>query len=288
MPYLYLVLSVLTGASSSIFGKFFNRRNDGRKDSGTVYNFFLMISVCIGWGVMLVLDFSFDAAVLLYSLLFALCYSTCNLGLINALKHGPAALTSLFINLSMILTTVWGFIFWNADLTVPVAIGLVLVIVSIVLCIYSKEQNGKAVSLKWIVYAALAFFGNAGCSIVQRTQQMNYNGSHGNLMMFTATAISALVYLFVFLKSDKTDVKLILKTSWWIPVSKGIFNVIHNICVMLLALTALSTSLIYPVIGVGGLAVVSIFSLLVFKEKMSIRQWCGVAVGAVAVVLLSI
>lgn len=55
-----------------------------------------------------------------------------------------------------------------------------------------------------------------------------------------------------------------------------------------MALTALSPSLIYPVLGVGGLAVVTIFSLLVFKEKMRWWQWIGVAVGAVAVLLLSI
>ena len=57
---------------------------------------------------------------------------------------------------------------------------------------------------------------------------------------------------------------------------------------MLMAVTTLSPSLIYPVIGVGSLAVVTIFSLFVFKEKMHWWQWVGVAVGALAVALLSI
>ena len=57
---------------------------------------------------------------------------------------------------------------------------------------------------------------------------------------------------------------------------------------MLMAMTDLSPSLIYPVVSVGGLAVVTIFSLFVFKEKMYPKQWFGVAIGAVAVVLLSI
>ena len=57
---------------------------------------------------------------------------------------------------------------------------------------------------------------------------------------------------------------------------------------MLMALTDLSPSLIYPVIGVGGLAVVTIVSLFIFREKMRWWQWVGVAVGAVAVALLSI
>jgi multidrug transporter EmrE-like cation transporter len=42
------------------------------------------------------------------------------------------------------------------------------------------------------------------------------------------------------------------------------------------------------VIAVGGLAVTSIFSLVAFKEKLHWWQWVGVAVGAVAVALLSL
>ena len=68
----------------------------------------------------------------------------------------------------------------------------------------------------------------------------------------------------------------------------GICNLILNVFVMLMAVTDLSPSLIYPVIGVGGLAVITVFSLLVFKEKMRWWQWLGVAVGAIAVLLLSI
>ena len=106
--------------------------------------------------------------------------------------------------------------------------------------------------------------------------------------MLFATGFSALAYLLVYLKSDKTDTPNMLKTSWWIPVCAGVCNLILNVLVMLMALTDLSPHLIYPVIGVGGLVVVTIFSLLVFKEKMRWWQWLGVAVGAVAVVLLSI
>ena len=122
-------------ASSSVFGKIFNKKNDEKRDSTIFYNFFLMVSVFIGWGILYGIDFSFDANVLWSSILFAVCYSACNLGIINALKFGPAMLTSLFISLSLILTTLWGFVFWGAKLTVPVVIGLLLVVCSIVLCL---------------------------------------------------------------------------------------------------------------------------------------------------------
>ena len=205
MPYLYLVLSVFLSASSSVLGKIFNQKNDTKKDSSSFYNVLLMISVFLGWGVLYAADFSFHINVLWYSILFAVCYGACNLGIINALKHGPTMLTSLFLGLSLLLTTVWGFIFWDTQLTVLVAVGLILVICAITLCLYSKEKDNKGISLKWIFYIILACLGNAGCSIVQRTQQVQYDGMYGSMLMFFATGLSMLAYLYVYLRSNKTD-----------------------------------------------------------------------------------
>ena len=204
------------------------------------------------------------------------------------LKHGPTALSALINNMSLIVTTIWGFFFWGAEVTPLVIIGLVLVICSITLCLYSKNTDGRGFSLKWLFYVSLSLIGNAGCAIVQRTQQMDFGGQHGNMLMLFATGISAVTCIIFYLKSDRTDSGIMLKTSWWVPVLAGICNLVLNLLVMLMAGTTLSTSLIYPVISVGGLAVVTVFSLFVFKEKMRPSQWVGVGVGAVAVLLLSI
>ena len=44
MPYIYLLVSVFMGASSSVFGKFFGRKNEGVKDATKLYNF-LQLSI---------------------------------------------------------------------------------------------------------------------------------------------------------------------------------------------------------------------------------------------------
>jgi multidrug transporter EmrE-like cation transporter len=244
---------------------------------------------CIGWGALYALDFSFEPKVLIYSLLFGIFYALHNVGVINALKSGPATLTSLFVGLSLLLTSVWGFFFWNEPVTIPVVVGLLLVVVSIFLCLYSKKKDEKSISLKWIFFIALAFFSNAGCAIAQRSEQLDFDGAHGKMMMFFAILLSVIFYLLLFfIRSNKKDLTKIVRTSGWVPSLAGFINVAHNLIILFLATTPLSASLIYPVIGVGSLAVVTIFSLFVFKEKMQWWQWLGVAIGAVAVVLLSI
>lgn len=289
MPSLLLICSVFMTASTSIFGKIYTRREQGKTDSPIFYTLLLLCSACLGWGVLYAFDFSFDIGVLSYALLFGIFYALHNVGVINALKNGPAALTSLFVGLSLLLTSIWGFFFWGEPVTVPVVAGLVLVVISIVLCLYRKKKDEKTISPRWVLFMSLSFFSNAACAIVQRTEQLRFDGRHGKMMMFFALLLSVVLYILLFfLRSNKRDLSVILRHSWWIPSLAGLVNVGYNLFVILLATTPLSASLVYPVIGVGSLAVVTVFSLFIFKEKMHPWQWLGVAIGACAVVLLSI
>ncbi len=276
-------------ASSSVFGGFYNRKNEGKKGSSALYNFLQVSCIFSIWLVVYLCNFSFDWRVILYSLLFGGFYTICVVGTINALKTGPVSLTSLFMQLSLIVVTLWGFLFWGDKITLFAVIGLILVVISLCLCLYKGKSNDeKKFNGRWLFFAGLMLIGNAGDTIMQRTQQANFNGAHGPLLMVFATGISALVCLTVFLKADKTDCKEMAKTSWYYPVLAGGCNVGLNLFVMLLATSTLSPSVIYPVICVGGLIVSMIFSIVAFKEKLKWQQWIGVVIGAIAVVILSI
>ena len=288
MPYLYLTVSVFMCASTSIFGKGYNRRCDGFRGASAFYNLLQMIAVLASWGVIFATSPSFEPAVLPYSLGFAACYTVCNIAVIYALKHGPASLTSLFVSLALILTSIWGLIFWDAKATPAVIIGLILVVAAIYLCLYSGKKEEKAVSLKWVFFALLAMAGNAGCSIVQRSQQMAFDGQHGNMLMLFASLGSAITCSVIFALGEKRDAPSLAARGWFFPALAGLCNVILNVFVIKLASTDLSPSLIYPTIGVGGLVVVILFSLLVYKEKLTPFQWAGIAVGTVATLLLSL
>jgi drug/metabolite transporter (DMT)-like permease len=275
-------------ASSSVFGKLYNQKEKDATDAGALYNFLQLSTVFLGWGVLFLINFSFEPTVLLYSLLFALSYTVCNIGIIYALKYGPAVLTSLFVGLALIVTTVWGFFFWDATPNLLVIIGLILVVIAIYLCLGVDKKEERTFSWKWLFFALFALAGNAGCSIVQRTQQVQFEGAHGNMLMFFATGISALSCLVIYLRSNKKDTVSIIKKAGWIPVAAGLCNLVLNLFVMLMATSTLSPSLIYPSIAVGGLMIVTLFSLFCFKDKLTKKQWVGIAIGAIAVGLLSL
>ena len=288
MPYIYLITTVFLQSCLSILCAFYNRKNEGKKDASSLYSFLLLTSVFVAWVVMFLIDGQFDWAVIPYALLFAIGFIAAMVMMVEALKHGPVVLTSLIMQLSLIGATIWGFFFWGDQFSWLVGIGLALVAFSLWLCLYTGQKESQKISVKWLLCVSLMFTGNASCTIVQKTQQIVFDGKYGNFTMMIATCISALVAFLLYLRSDRRDSKCLLKTSWYYPVSAGVLNALANLFVILMATTSLSPSLIYPVLSIGSLMVTTCFSVFIFKEKMRWWQWVGVAIGATAVVLLSI
>ena len=288
MPYVYLISSIFLIASSSIFGAFYNRKNINSKRATELYNALLLGCVALFWTALFLFDKTLDWAVVPYSILFAFCYALCNIGLIEALKTGGVALTSLIFQLSLIGVSAWGFFFWDAPFTLIVAIGLILVGIALWLCLYPGKKQESKFSWKWLGYVSMAFIGNAGCSIVQKTQQMTFKGQYGNFFMMLAVGMAAIMCIVIYCKGDKTEFAQTVKSSWYFPITAGICNAFLNLFVIILATSALSPSLIYPTLAIGSLALTTFFSAFVFHEKMHWWQWIGVFVGIVAVALLSI
>ena len=286
--YLYLISSVIFVASASILGSFYNKKTENKEGASSLYTFLLMSSVCAFWLVVFLTDPQVHIGVFWYSLLFAGCYTLCNVGLINALKTGSMALTSLIMQLALIGVTAWSFVFWHVTISPLVIVGLLLVVIALWLCLWTGKNTQERFNPKWIFYVVIMFVGNAGCAIVQRTQQMQFDGKYGGFLMLIATGISLIICLVSFLRDKKlTDKKLIQKTFIF-PAAAGICNGLLNLFVIILATSTLSPSLIYPVLAIGGLMLTTMFSAFVFKEKMHWRQWLGIAIGAVAVVFLSL
>lgn len=295
MPYLYLILSVVFVAAGNVCGGFYARKTVDDVEPTPLYNLLMMGTACLGWLIAFLFDRSFDARVLFYALPAGICFSAAIYANIAALKYGPVSLTSLFMQLSLILVTIWGFFFWDAAVTVWSVLGLIFTVCAIVLCLLEKKENKEAVEpkkksekTKWLVFAVTMTFANATSSILQKTQQMNFDGKYGSLFMLIVCGVGLIAFAAMYLASDKTHSVRILKRCAWVPCVHGVTNFGLNVFVVLLATSTISPALVYPVISVGGLAVGLAASVLLFREKLSVRQWIGIAIGVVAVLLLSV
>ena len=286
MAYFILALSVLFMGAQSVIGAQYNRLNEGRRGTAAMYNLLLLSGAVCVYAVSSCIQFEFHAQTLWFSLGFGACFALTQCGFILALKRGPVALTSLMMQLSLIGTVIYGFIFWDEKATAISVVGLVLVVISLVLCLCGQKKGGKA-NWAWFGFAMLMFLGNAGCSIVQKSQQLAYDGNYKNMFMLFAMIFSLSITAVMFFVGDKMDAVAILRKSWFYPVLTGILNALMNLFVMIMA-NLLPSSVVYPVISVGGLILTALASLLLFKEKLRPAQWAGMGLGCVSVILLAV
>lgn len=286
MDWFLLALSTLFMATGALIGGAFNRTG-AKGNTQPLYATVLIIFATICWGILFIFQPEVHAGVIIYSILFGICYASSNICLIMALKHGPISLSNLFLQFSLIVTSIWGLLFWNSELKPTVFIGLAVAAVSLVLCLYRKESS--KINLKWLIWAILLLVSNAGCAIIQKSQQLAFDFKYGTSFMFFATVISSIASIAWFALAKKPEnTSTVIKKYGFLPCIAGIINFLLNLLVIMLASGTLSPSLIYPVIAIGGIAINSVASVIFFKERLAAVQWIGIALGAVAVALLSL
>ena len=289
MPYLYLALAMIFSAMLSVMSTIFNRTNEGAQNTGRLYNLIVTASAAVSWGVVYAFDFFFSPKILFYSVIYSVFYVMAMMGIFKAIECGSTSLTSFIKQLSLIAVSVWGFIFWNSEITPVIMVGMALIILSLYLCFANKKgDKSGGVSLKWLSYAMLLLIGNAGSSITQKYQQMEFSGEGGSAMMFFATVFSAIICSLLFLSSARPDFARITKGTLLCPGFGGLSSTLLNAFIILMLSSPLSTSIIFPTIAVGGMILTILFSVLSYKERLRPSRWLGLATGALALVALNL
>ena len=285
--YIILIVTCFFVASAGLLGGMFTQKNGDKKGAVPYYTVLYMIAALIGWGILYAFHFSFEPGALFYSAIFGVCFAGVNITLILAVRSGPVSLTNLIVQLSLIATALWGLFFWGSEWNYTVLAGLILVVAALALIMIQKGK-GEKITVKWVVYSLVSFLFNAGCAISQKSHMIAYDGQHGTMMMFFAVVISTVISVVWCIIDRPESPKEIFRRSGWLPLAAGGINSLQNFSVVILASSVLSPSLIYPALAVGGIGINTVASCVLLKERLSVRQWIGLVLGAAAAVLLSV
>ena len=292
MPYIFLLCAIVTSAGLAIAGTLFNQKTNHKAGLGHLYNLLGGCSNFATWLILFCSNPSFDLAVLPYSLIYGCSYVMFWIGLTGALQAGSSALTGFIKQIAFVFVAIWGFVFWGSEPTFTVLAGIVLIAVALFLCLVplgkGMDKSTFKITGKWLLYAFMILVGNAGCAIIQKTQQRAFGGQHGNQLMVFATFLAAVFCLLMCVKDDKSGWKKILRQHWYFPIIAGASSAICNCFLILMASTTLSPSIIYPALAIGGLTLTTLVSVMTCKEKLTSSQWVGLTVGAVALVFLNL
>ena len=287
MNALLLILVVLGITAQHVTKKVYNQKNNGGAYTFSAISAFvaLLFFVVTSGGN---LHFTWDFVP--HAIGFALTYSLSIVFTFLAITAGPLSITSLITSYSLLVPTLYGLIAWGEDFSLLLAIGILLLIVSIYLIRFEPksetEERNQRLTPKWLLYVSLAFIGSGGCSAVQKGQQIAFQGAYKNEFMILALGITTIAIGICALFFEKKQVVLYAKRSALMASLCGAANGAVNYIVLLLSLR-MPASVMFPIISAGGIVMAAALSMTVYKEKLSAIQKIGLLLGILAIIVLN-
>ncbi len=285
MTYLILVGVILGIPLQSVMIK--QNQRKGAKNAGLLFTAFTSLFAMLTFVAINGKGFDFSAKFLPYSIGFAISYGTSFICNILALSCGPMSLTLLMQSYSLLLPTFYGVLFLNEGVGVTFWIGVALLALCLFLTYFDKKSIGKKITVKWVIFATLAFLGNGMCSVVQKMQTVALGNIYQNEFMIIALALIAVGFFVAGTIKEKAELSAFFKKGWYFGAFCGLFNGGVNFGVLILS-GKMPASLQFPIISAGSILATALFSVLLYREKLTVRQWIGFGVGVLSVVCLNL
>lgn len=201
MEYLLLAIATLGISLQDLMRKFTNSKYNDPEGAPAAFNFLMTAaSLCLFTVLSLIGGFQFHAPTLIYALIFGTGFAVAVYFNYQAVRLGPLSLTSLVIAYSLIIPTLSGILFLSEPFRVTSAVGIGLLLISLLLINGRTDKNGAPITKKWVIAVLLAFLGNGLCSLMPKLHQAAYPGGYRTEFMTFGMVLVTTVFLISFLR----------------------------------------------------------------------------------------
>lgn len=214
---------------------------------------------------------------------------------ISALQAGPMAYTSVIISFSTLISALSGVAFFGESLGLAQLAGILLMLVSFVLAANNGGGEKKA-NLKWLLLCLAAFLETGGIGVMQKIHQSSPHRDELNAFLVIAFVSSAVICASFatllkkretrereIVKEIKSKKRLLLMLA--VMLVSGIGTAVSNKLNLYLS-GVMDSAVFFPIVNGGGLVLNTLAAYVVFREKLSKKQWLGIASGIASVVFL--
>ncbi|MBE6618818.1 MAG: hypothetical protein E7626_03405 [Ruminococcaceae bacterium] len=294
----HIVLLIVTMASCLGVGIAKNSFSKNVSSTQRGYQIFNMVSSAICALVILAYSgFKLDGSIysLIIGALFGIVTAIAAIFNLAAVSIGPLSYTTVIISSSTVITAISGLFFGEIP-SIPQWIGIAFMMVCIVLATKKKEDDrNKKTSVKWLVFSFLAAIFTAGVGLLQKVHQESDHSDELSLMLFIAFIVSTLFSFVLYLISLKKDPPIFAQKNGSKKKAAillgallfvvGIAIALNNI-INLYLVGVMKSAVFFPIINGGHLILSTLAGLLLFKEKLTAKQWIGIIFGIAATFLL--
>ncbi len=288
-----LILSLAAALGGSIAKKYYTDKQPTGLSGGFVFNAVSCLTaaaVLLCWGGL--------GATSVFTVMLGIVFGavTALQGITNiaALQVGPMSYTSVIISFSTLISALSGVTFFNESLGWAQIVGIVLMLVSFVLAAKSGDNEKKA-NLKWVFLCLIAFAATGGIGVMQKVHQSSEYREELNAFLIIAFISSAtLCTIFAALlkrrEGRSADVKnnaskKLIVLLLGIMIVSGVCVAVNNKFNLYLS-GVMDSAVFFPIVNGGGLVLATLAAGLLFRGRLTKKQWFGVIFGIASVVFL--
>ncbi len=208
----------------------------------------------------------------------------------RAIETGPYSYTTVLGSLSMIIPALSGAVLWDEKISAVQIVGIVLMAACFVLSANFKGDEKKA-TLRWLLYCLVSFFTTGAIGVMQKWHQNTGFKDELDAFLVIAFAVSFVFSIVTALVCRKRDgagaegKKLTAPVPLALMAVAGAGIALCNKLNLYLS-GAMDSAVFFPVFNGSILMLVTLVAVVFFKERLTGKQWIGMAVGACAVILL--
>ncbi len=205
-----------------------------------------------------------------------------------SLASGPVSLTILIGSCPFILTTLFGVIFMSQDINAMQILGIVMIIISLILCI--SPQKGEKISVKWLVLSALFLLSGGGVGIIYMLFGASDAASEINGMMFCASCVAFVLYFvagFIINLINKQPCPKIHKSGIPFILLCGIASCTYMRINLYLS-TVIPSVVFFPLSNSSVVILSTLSGMVLYKEKLSKIQLFGMLIGLAALIITGV
>lgn len=226
-------------------------------------------------------------------LLFGLIMTGQGIAMLKALEIGPMSYTTVIVSFSTLISALSGVAFFGESIGVWQWVGIALMLASFLLAVKEDSQE-KSASFRWLIFCGITFLCTGGIGLMQKIHQMSSYKAEINAFLIVAFVSACLGSCLAGLWISKKEKTTFLEHDEngkvrWVLVAIALFSGIvtainHKLNLYLSGV--MDSAVFFPIVNGGGLVLTTVAAVLLFKEKLTKRQWLGVAIGILSVLCL--
>ncbi|MBQ6419611.1 MAG: EamA family transporter [Clostridia bacterium] len=227
---------------------------------------------------------------LVLGIVFGVATALCAVFGMMALETGPLSYTNIISSCSMVIPALSGAVLFSETVSVWQYVGIAFMVVSFSLAV-DKKNNEAGTSLKWFLLCMVAFFSNGAIGVMQKIHQNSPHKEELGVFLVIAFTVYVVFSICMALGYRKKGLACTVAS----PEKRRkliVYAVISGFGVAAcnqinMYLTGVMPAIIFfPVFNGTVMLLTTLIGILVWKEKLSKKQWVGIAAGGAAILLL--